>query len=59
MKKRMSDHTILNLNLLGRVLYDSCVLNDKEFRKATALEENKKETHEMCLRYVKMYLRYM
>ena len=55
----MSDHTILHLNLLGRVLYDSCVLNDREFRKATGLEENKKETHKMCLRYVKMYLRYL
>ena len=33
----MSDHTIQHLNLLGRVLYDSCVLNDKEFRKASSV----------------------
>lgn len=42
----------------GTLLYQQCVLNDKQLRKSIGLQQDKKETDKMCIRYVDMYLKY-
>jgi len=42
----------------GTTIYQQCVLNDKQLRKSIGLQQDKKETDKMCIRYVDMYLKY-
>ena len=43
--------------LVGRLVYERCLVGDREFRKKLGVEENLEESQRMCDGYVRSFLR--
>ena len=43
--------------LVGRLVYERCLVGDREYRKKLGVPEDAEESHRMCEGYVQSFLR--